>query len=356
MIFFLSYHYAFPRKRAMRSRALRIMLTVSLSLVVVIVVMSIMNFLQTSRFDSIREVRSFDYTLDGDAKKEIKSILPESNVFTYGMGEAILSSGSFLVRYIDDDYDGGISLYLGDKSSLLVPLSFYRKNGSGEVTLYMLKSGNRVTTLKDINYRISGIYYTSLGTEFDDTMLFLPLSEADENVVIKTAIKGITQEDAALLKEMGYQLVSWKEAEKSLYGAFLVEKALMYALLSLLFIIIAVSTKSSVVFFSNERVSEMAELEILGMEKRKVRWISTISFLIVLSSGIMISLIVGSLLLSALERFSASSSKILSMTLSIPWGGFFFFAVFMVVITIIFTKMENTRREKRQLNEVIHNE
>ena len=356
MILLLASRYAFPHSKALRSRSVRIMLTVMLSLTVVTVVISVMNFLQGSRFDSIRDVRSFDCTVEGDCSDEISALLPDAVVFTYGDGEAITESGSYLVRYIDSSYEGGLEFYMGDTSTLAVPYTFYRRNGWKSVTLSTLKSGKKVTSLKSTDYEISGIYYTALGSEFDDTMLFLPLEDADENVILKTAVKGADDEDIALLENAGYTVTRWQDAESSLYGAFLVEKALMYALLSLLFIIIAVSTKSSVALFSSSREREMAELEILGLEKRKVRVVSFLSFLIVIALGIVLALAVGTVVLHALESFSRNSDKIVSMTLTLPLGGFLFFSLFMVLVTVVSSMRENRKREKRELYEVIHAE
>ncbi len=354
MMLFLSLRYAFPHSKALKSRSIRIMLTVALSLVVTVVVISIMNYLQSTRFVSIRAVRSFDYVVDGDYEEEIKTLLPESSVFVYGEGEAITATGSYLVRYIDSTYRGGVEYYIGDASNLAVPFSFYLKNGFEDVTLSTLKSGSRLTTLKSESYEISGIYTTSLGSEFDDTMLFLPLSDADENVVMKTAVKNITEKDAALLKEKGYILTSWKEAESSLYGAFLVEKTLMYGVLSLLFIIIAVSMKSSVVLFFSVRMKEMTELEILGLEKKRIRALSMLSFSIVTASGIVLGYILSLIVLKILEYVSENSSRILSLSLSLPYGGFLFFSLFMVLTTVLFTLHESRRRERKEISEVLY--
>lgn len=356
MILFLAFRYAFPHSRALRSRSIRIMLTVTLSLVVVTVVMAVMNYLQSSRFDAIRDVRSFDCTIEGDCADEIKEILPSRVVFTYGEGEAITESGSYLVRYIDSTYEGGIGYYYGDSSSLLVPYSFYRLNGWNDVTLSMLKSGKRVTALKSTDYTISGIYYTALGSEFDDTMLFLPLSDADESVTMKTAVKGADERDIAKLKEMGCTVTRWQDAESSLYGAFLVEKTLMYAVLSLLFIIIAVSIKSSSALFSRSREKEMAELEILGLGRRRTDTVALLSFLIVILLGIILALLLGNAVLFGLEKFSQNSNLIITMTLSLPWAGFTFYSLFMTAVTFIFVSVENGKRGKRELYEVIHAE
>lgn len=356
MMLRLSIRYAFPHSKALRSRSLRTMLTVALSLVVVAVVIAIMTFLQTSRFDSIRDVRSFDYIVDGNYSEEISALLPGSVVFAYGEGEALTSSGSYLVRYIDSSYDGGLNIYFGNADSLLVPFSFLEKNSWGNVTLSMLRTGTKITTLKNMNYEISGVYYTALSNEFDDTMLFLPLFEADENVSMKTAIKGIEENEYDILISNGYNLTSWKESEASLYGAFLVEKALMYAVLSLLFIIISVSVKEGVVLFNSSRMKELAELQILGMEKRRIRLISLLSFLMVILSGILLGLLLGYFVLMGLERFSSSSSLIMTLSLSLPYAGFLFFSLFMVIITILFTMRENRKREKKEISEVLHAE
>lgn len=356
MILFLSSRYAFPHSRALRSRSIRIMLTVTLSLVVVTVVMAVMNYLQSSRFDAIRDVRSFDCTLEGDFADEIGELLPSCITFTYGEGEAITESGSYLVRYIDSAYDGGLSFYYGDSTSLVVPYSFYRRNGWSTVSLSMLRSGKAVTTLKSTDYTISGIYYTALSSEFDDTMLFLPLSDADESVTMKTAVKGVDEKDIEKLQEKGYTVTRWQNAESSLYGAFLVEKTLMYALLSLLFIIIAVSIKSSAALFSRSREKEMAELEILGLSKRRADSVALLSFLIVIILGIILALILGEAVLFALETFSHNSSLIITMTLSLPRAGFTFYSLFMIAVTFIFVAVENGKRGKRELYEVIHAE
>ncbi len=356
MMLFLSLRYEFPHSKSLKSRSIRIMLTVALSLVVTVVVISIMTYLQSSRFTSIRDVRSFDYVVDGNYEDEIKALLPESEVFVYGEGEALSEEGSFLVRYIDSSYDGGVEYYIGDASTLAVPFSFYLKNGFDDVTLSMLKSGRAITTLKSESYKISGIYRTALGSEFDDTMLFLPLTDADENASLKTAVRGISEKDAALLTQNGYSVTSWKEAESSLYGAFLVEKTLMYGVLSLLFIIIAVSTKSSVVLFFSVREKEMAELEILGLKKGNIRMLSLLSFSLVILFGIALGYVLSLGVLELLEIISNNSTHILSLTLSLPYGGFLFFSLFMLFVTVIFTFFESRKREKKEISEVLYAE
>lgn len=356
MIFSLALRYAFPHSASQRSRSIRIMLTVALSLVVVIVVIAVMTFLQSTRFDSIRSVRSFDCMVDGDHASELGSLFPDAVVFAYGEGEALTENGSYLVRYIDSSYEGGINIYFGNADSLLVPFSFFRKAEGKSATLSMLRSGTRVTALKSMEYEISGVYYTSLSSEFDDTMLFLPLSAADENVTMKTAVKGIESGEYKILEENGYSFTTWKESESSLYGAFLIEKTLMYGVLSLLFIIIAVAVNQSVIEFNRSRIREIAGLEIMGMERRRLRMISLLSFLVVIISGILLAYVSGTIILILLEKFSSSSDLIMTLSLSLPAGGFIFFSFFMILITSVFTMRENRKRERKEISEVLHAE
>ncbi len=354
MILSLALGYAFPHSRALRSRSIRIMLTIALSLSVVTLVISIMNCLQSTRFSLIRDVRSFDCVVEGDRKDEIKQILPSAVVFTYGEGEALTRGGAYLVRYIDSDYDGGLNMLFGDFSALVIPYSFYRKNGRGKTQLTMLRSGRSTVLPREAEYEQSGVYYTELGSEFDDTMLFLPLSEADPATKIRTAVKKAGSDGIRKLREKGFSVTSWKESEESLYGAFLVEKTLMYGVLSLLFIIIAVSMKSGEHVFYEARKKEFAELEILGMGRKRLRCLSLLSFMTVTLSGILLGFMLGMASIRILEEFSHSSSVIMSLTLTLPAGGFTFFSLFMVLMTVIFTHRENVRREKTEISEVIH--
>ena len=75
MIPYLSLRYAFSSSFKQRSRAIRAVVAIALSLIVVNVVISIMDFLQNDRFRDIRDVRSFDVVVEGRHKDELSSLL-----------------------------------------------------------------------------------------------------------------------------------------------------------------------------------------------------------------------------------------------------------------------------------------
>ncbi|MCI7607372.1 MAG: hypothetical protein MSS69_11540 [Spirochaetales bacterium] len=354
MIPFLSSRYAFSSSYKQRDRAIRAVVAIALSLVVVNVVISIMDFLQNGRFEDIRDVRSFDIVVEGKHKEELSQYFPGSILFEYGEGEALTSDGAYNVRYISSDYDGGLKILYGDSSSLMVPYSLFRSS-SGKITLSMLKKGKAATTMKNFEYSISGIYWTSVGTEFDQTTLFLPLEEADETVYFLTAIKNVDlKEGEKILKELGLDYKTWKEQESSLYAAFFVEKTMMYTVLSLLFVIILVSLRQSVRIFVSSHDKECAELEIMGMGRKKILLMMELSFFLILLLGIVLGLVFGRLALMLVEYISVKSSSILDMALSMSYGSMVFFSLFLIVVTGLSVYFENIKRNKKPLWELIH--
>ena len=110
MIPYLSSRYAFSPSFKERGRALRTVVAIALSLVVVNVVISIMDFLQNGRFEVLRDVRSFDIVVAGKHQDELSSLFPNSTIFEYGEGEALSEEGAYNVRYISSDYDGGLNI------------------------------------------------------------------------------------------------------------------------------------------------------------------------------------------------------------------------------------------------------
>ena len=354
MIPFLSSRYSFSPSFKQRDRAIRAVVAIALSLIVVNVVISIMDFLQNGRFEDIREVRSFDIVVEGRHQEELKALFPDSTIFEYGEGEALSGNGAYNVRYISSDYDGGLNIIFGDASSLLVPYSLFRSS-DGKVSLSMLKKGKAATTMKNFEFPISGIYWTNVGTEFDQTTLFLPIEEADETVFFLTAIKNVDiKECEKTLKSLSFEYKTWKDQESSLYAAFFVEKAMMYTVLSLLFVIILVSIRQSVRIFVSSHDKECAELEILGMKKRKILLMMELSFFFMLLLGIITGLLFGRLSLILVEYISVKSPSIMDMTLSMSYGSMVFFSLFLVVVTSLSIYFENKKRNKRPLWEVIH--
>ncbi len=353
MIASCSFRYAFSKSGNHRSQVIRIIITLSLSLAVFTAVLSIMDYLQTSRFDDIRAVRSFDLVVDGDYKESLSAMYPEASVFTYAEGEAIIDGSAYLLRYIDSDYNGGLRYLTGDGTGMIIPYSLYRKNRRSEYSVTLLKRGRSGARLpKSITCNAGGVYSTALGSEFDSTMVFLPLSEYDGTSLI-TAVIGAGDEAADELSGLGYSVRTWKESEASLYSAFIVEKAMMYSVLSLLFIIIAVSEHHSVSSFFRSKEKERAELCILGLGRSRIGAIFIMSFMIVVLIAITAALALSYCLLPLLET-AVSPFIYGEIKLRMPLAGFVFFSAFSLLFTFAFSLREVISDRKKDLIEVIH--
>lgn len=354
MIFFLSSRLSFSKTSNHRSSAIRIMLTTTISLSIVVVVISIMSYLQSSRFDRIRAVRSFDIVVDGDLKDELQKIYPDATVFEYGEGEALIGSNAYLVRYIDSDYSGGLRYLLGDCSTLSIPYSLYVETRSSSYDISILSKGRSGVVLpKTRNVPLSGVYASLMGSEFDSSYIFMPLSSKPENVPIKTAIIGIDTDNKSFLEENGYTVTTWKSAESSLYSAFLIEKTLMYVILALLFVLIGVSTKQAIRIFYRNKRNERIELEILGLQSWKVNLSFLLSFVYLFLISIAASFCLSSILLNVVEYLSIYAS-IVDMKLQFPIFAFVFFSLFLFVLTVLFSIYEIRRDRNRSLVEVLN--
>jgi len=340
--------YAFSRSNGHRARVIRIIATLALSLLVLVSVLSIMDYLQKSRFEDIRNVRSFSVVVNGDEREYLRSIYPSADIFIYGEGEALIEGRAFLVRFINDEYDGGLRFLKGDSSSLVIPYSLYREYRKDDYSVTMMLSGRSGRRLpKTDTIQISGIYSTSLGQEFDSLYVFMPLSLYEGEV--KTAIKG----DVDLSKLAGMDYKTWKESESSLYSAFILEKTMMYSVISLLFIIILVSERQSVSIFFRSKEKERAELIVLGMEMEKANRVFKLSFMLITIISIALAFVLSFALLPILEHI-ISLFIFGDVSLSIPYGGFIAFSVLSLFITYIFTLFETSKAKKKDLMEVIH--
>lgn len=350
----LAIRYAFSSSSHHRSRSIRTIITVSLSLMALIVIMSIMDFLQDSRFRDIRATRSFTYTIEGKVKDEIISLNPRLTPFEYGEGEALTEDGAYFVRYIDSDYDGGISK-LGQNKDIYVPYNLYSAVKEGNLDLYMLKKGKSGASIPQrVCYHNIGLYYSKLGDEFDSTMLFLPIEASDSSVHFVTAIQNINKAEIKELEENGLKGTLWKEKEKSLYSVLKLEETMMYLVLAILFVVIMVSLKMAVRIFCKAKNQELKTLEILGLKRSAVTHSVLLSFLIIILIGILLGFVLGNVALHIVEKISVMSPSIITMNLTLPYMGFISFSLLMLLLTFIFITLEERKRDQEDLKEVYY--
>ena len=90
------------------------------------------------------------------------------------------------------------------------------------------------------------------------------------------------------------------------------------------------------------------------MERRDITLVLELSFFLTLLIGIILGLVLGRGALSLIEKISLDTPLLMDMHLSMSYSSMGFFSLCMVAVTGISVFMENRKRNKKPLWEVIH--
>ena len=271
MTWCLVFRYLLSHSNRHRSRTLRIIIGLAVSTLLMSVTLSVMEYLQSSRFDEVRRVQSFPVIVETSSLEEARALLdayPEVPGFIYKEDIALMETGvqggeGVSVRYIDSGYKG-----------------YLLTSRQGAVPTYGIM----------LPFRTHGTSYADV-TDFDASHVFLPLSQAPDGLPWICAFmceEGQEEVLVASIEESGLDAVPWWEAESALHGAMMLEEAVMTALLSTLYIIVSVQVVQSALMLSRTKRRESVTLYLLGME----RWRVVVDFGLV---GVMMSVLAASL-------------------------------------------------------------
>ena len=349
-VFSFILRYSFSRfNRHLRS-ALKISLSFAFSMAILMIVLSVMQMLQDSRFTALRDVKSFDITVEDVSIEEIKSLYPDECVFRYKEGYALLNGEPFQVRYIDDDYDGGINILFGTGDSMLVPYSLYMRLSSPIQYSTVFREDGRSRVLNE-EISPSGVYYTALSSEFDPYYVFMPYENAPGDLSEIVAIKGSS--DTAPLSERGLGYETWMDKERTLYSAFALENFMMFLVLLILLIIVYVEILSEARTFLKNKRKERVELGIIGEKRGRIYFIFISSFLLILILGSAFSVIFqefGVFIFSLLMRRYLG----LYREIRIDYSLFFIINIVFLLITAFTVYILLRKSEKESVMEALH--
>ena len=304
MLLRLIYRYSFSLYNRHFRSSVKISLTYALTLFLITIIMAVMASLQSQRFDSIRDVKSFDITVENGDLEEIESLYPDASVFSYSEGYALINGRAFIIRYVDESYDGGINILFGDDSGLILSYSSYMAL-SNIVRLSRLGGNRARRSLDNIDIAVSGVFNSSMGSSFDSYYAFLPKSYATSFDKEYVAIKGCDDTSALDSMKIGYE--TWKEKEATLYSAFMLERYLMLLVLFVLLLIVYIELRQEARIFLRNKKNEAYELFISGLEDKKIAFVFILSFLLILFSGALLALLASYLAVPILSSFMRMS-------------------------------------------------
>ncbi len=350
-LFGLTLRYSYSRYNRHLAASIKIALTYAVSITAMIVVMAIMSSLQASRFSSIRDVKSFDITVEDGDREKIAALYPDQSVFEYREGYAMLNGIPLIIRYIGSDYDGAVIPFFGNAESLMISYSTYLST-SGDIRLSYISYENGMRRIVNEEVPISGVFYTSLGSDFDSFYAFMPIESAPDDAVSYVAVKG--SDDVSPLLENGISgFETWKEKESTLYSAFMLESVMMALVLLVLLLISYLALRQEARIFLKNKVKERAELRIAGLEGWKIKLVFVSSFLVSLILGSFLSLFISEILVRVFSAFMRSylgyyGDIAIDYTLFIALNAVFFFIT--AVTVLFFLRMDDKKSIREALD------
>lgn len=278
-----------------------------------IVVMSVMNGFQMNFIDSIMEVSSYHIRVSGlDEEKEsalrlwcsenkrVKSVTgfyeAQSLVTSQRLKESVA-----LIRAIDSDVwetDSGFRkevALIGGKFDLSEPDSIVIGSGlartlgirlNSGLNLYALSGGNDVQLLSsDRVFKVKGVFKTGYA-DINSAFVFIN-TEAGQKYLGKNAKKvlGIklynSGDDQFVINRLKkdfpeLKIVSWREYNKTFFGALRIEKNMLMFLVALIFLVVAVNIYNGMRRLVFERRSEISILSAIGARDFEIKMIFTI--------------------------------------------------------------------------------
>ena len=279
-----------------------------------ITVMSVMNGFQMNFIDAIMEVSSYHIRVtdisDEQSKAFIELCAQNKNVLSVTpfyeaqtlMTDETGRENSSIIRAIDSDVyksdpgfqkeitmvEGSFNLSEPDSIVLGYTLARQLRVSVGEtVNLLVLSGGSDVSLLSgDRNFIVTGLFKTGY-SDINSAYSFINIS-AGEKYFGKSAEKiyGIklknSQEDsrviAALEKAVAAQNIeatfqSWREYNKSFFGALRIEKNMLLLLVAIIFVVVGINIYNGMRRLVFERRSEIAILSAIGAENKDIKTI-----------------------------------------------------------------------------------
>lgn len=345
MIVHLVSRYMFSRQNRHRGRVIRIMVSLALSTLVMMSVLAVMDYLQSDRIEGVKAVQSFPLVASASSLEEALSIVQRhsghSQCFIYKEDVALLddglSSGGVVVRYVDQDYKGGLYTTgaVAPERGIYLPYRSFSGQLFPSVTVMTLEEGQALSRVpRSRTYAVEGFFQTSL-PDFDLSHVFLPLSSAPDSLEWLVAMipVDISEEELALMLESeGVSFSLWSDRESTLYSALALERTIMTVLLASLYLIVLVQIIQSALMLARTKKRESVCLNLIGMTRFRTGFIFG---LVGLSISLLASLLGLVLSLVALRIIPIVVSAPEGALFHLDWTSFLFLSILMAVLSFI---------------------
>ncbi|MGI6436914.1 MAG: ABC transporter permease [Sphaerochaeta sp.] len=352
MILRLAWRYAFSKANRHRGVSIRIAVGLGIGILAILVTVSFMQALQNAQFDHLRTYESFDfhsvqrYSLeDGRAlAKELEGLSGVKEAFVYQDLPVLVvdptgENHPMRIRAIDAGATLPIHPIAGELFTAEgVALSYRNRFLGNPVTITFLRSGKQVTQVPtQRSIPVTGIYATEYGPFDSATILVTPeyLASLIGSEAYSIGIHASDRSIRNVEKQLSpYDVISYKEANQSLYQAMELEQKMMTLLLFLLILVIIVHVHVSSKRLVGSKQREIALLRTLGFQEKKMPHIFVLQGLIVALIGCVLGLALTGLffLLYPMLRVYILSNLGLDLTLALRSGEVGFLCVLILAL------------------------
>ena len=392
--------YAFSKGKGQRTSSVVIVLGIALGLAALLVISSVMNGLQTAQLDQLRALESFDVSVEPSSGNDGLSLglddvsgIPGIDfafeyIETYALVVDKTSGKSTSARVRAYSNDAYYSEHMAQNLHFIagepvgmdgVAVSYTMMNtlslhSGDDVEVTFLKPG-RTATVVPYSTRMSiGALFGSSMTEFSSSTIFVDyqwlLSLMGESSVRIGIYTQNSESVASRIAELSpdSKAVTWKEYNRALYSALMLEKALMYIFLAFMFLIICVNLKNSTRRLLRNRQQEGAMLRALGCTRATVNSIFVLQGVLVCLIGEVVGVLLGILAVNNLQSLLDFADTVArSFTGSATVLGFLQFQAntspleimlscgFVFILAVVFTYMGCRRTYRHEIMEVILN-
>ncbi|MDR1870252.1 MAG: ABC transporter permease [Treponema sp.] len=342
-ITFIASRYIFKGRGSSPVLAL---LGIAMGVLALIVIIAVMNGFQLGFIESILEISSYHLRLDNVPKDKdvelqnkilsvsgIKAAVPFREIQALARGKRSGQQAVFLRGLPDNaleidktmltklDFEAGF-FDISDMNSVLLGSELARRLGvvfGDQITMYSIsgilsasEEGSGLDTLK-----VAGVFRTGY-YEYDCSWAFINIKskifiedESDLKIGVKIANRfqdkhSLEQVKKALRNESGIEGVkfsSWRDYNRSFFGALRTEKLFMFILVGLIFIVVGLNIFQSQRRSVLQRREEIGLLRAVGGTERDVRFVFVCDGAIIGLTGAGVGLVIGLVLASNIAQF-----------------------------------------------------
>lgn len=305
----LAWRYAFSRSNRHRSAMFVIMFGIAVGMLAIIIMLSLMNSLQSDLLDQVKSVESFHLQMVfppdnipdlaiGDVVSTLASIDHVTHVFPHVNTQVLLQnvssdrSTTARLRIVDSSiWDEGnpfsqrahlLAGTVAQGSNMVLGTTLAITLGMrsvSDVKMTLLASGKAVVLAPmTISVGHGGTFVTGL-PEFDSSTVMMDLDALVDNIGANRLVYGLYLDDATvdhagkvvqqiLDKFPDATVRTWQQVNSAFYSALMLEKVLMYVFLFFMFIILGVNMKNAASRLLHVKQRELAILRAVGARRR----------------------------------------------------------------------------------------